>query len=67
MSETRSVGGTYVAMRQGHPWHACEVTVISRRQGKYRCTLTSAMWWRALIKGPGIKLKVQTFTEEELW
>ena len=58
-------GLTYVAMREGHPWHACEVTIISRRQGMYRCGLVTPAL-HALAMGTGSRLKVQTFTEKEL-
>ncbi len=68
----RLVGHTYVFMREGHDWHGCEVTLISKDPTGCVVTLATATW-RALVMGAQCKLGkpfalvVTPCTESELW
>lgn len=71
-SLNRIVGQTYVFMREGHDWHACEVTLISKDPTGCVVTLATATW-RALVMAAQCKLgkpfglMVTPCTEGELW
>mgnify|MGYP006914137671 FL=1 len=68
----RLVGHTYVFMREGHDWHGCEVTLISKDPTGCVVTLATATWkalqMQAASKlGRPFALVVTPCTEGELW
>lgn len=68
----RLVGHTYVFMREGHDWHGCEVTMISKDPTGCVVTLATATWealqMQAASKlGRPSALVVTPCTEDELW
>ena len=68
----RTVGHTYVFMREGHDWHGSEVTLISKDKTGCVVTLATATW-KALVTqaasqlGRPFALVVTQCTEGELW
>lgn len=68
----RLVGHTYVFMREGHDWHGCDVTLISKDPTGCVVTLATATWkalqMQAASKmGRPFALVVTPCTEGELW
>lgn len=68
----RLVGHAYVFMREGHDWHGCEVTLISKDPTGCVVTLATATWkalqMQAASKlGRPFALVVTPCTEGELW